>query len=453
MSTLPLPNATTPFWRTELHELDNHHTTPDLPSECDIIIVGAGFAGAALAHYIYEDNPSPPSVVILEAREACSGATGRNGGHLKPDVYYNVPKYIKKYGVKAAVEVAKFEASQVHAIKELVEKENMDCDFVLTRACDATLDPKLAENTHRAFMELRKSGVAALKDVFYAQGKDAERLSGVKGALSCFTFSAGHIWPYKMVLHLLQNAVKRGANLQTHTPVTSISENPLPDGRWLVKTARGDIKTKKVLFATNGYTSHLAPQFKNHIIPVRGICSRITVPKGKSPPFLPYTYSIRYGAGEYDYLVPRADGSIIVGGAKPTFWHDKSQWYNGTDDSKLIEPAIPHFDGLMQRTFVGWEESGARTDRVWTGIMGWTSDFMPYVGEVPGKANQMILAGFSGHGMPLILLSAKGLVQMLRHGKTFEETGIPGVFKATEQRLASTKNEILEGHSSNQAKL
>ena len=76
---LPVPNSTTPFWRTELHKLDGHRSTPDLPSESDIVIIGAGFAGAALAHYIYEDNPSPPSVVILEAREACSGATGRNG--------------------------------------------------------------------------------------------------------------------------------------------------------------------------------------------------------------------------------------------------------------------------------------------------------------------------------------------------------------------------------------
>ncbi|KAL3446356.1 FAD dependent oxidoreductase [Aspergillus insuetus] len=447
MSPVPVLNATTPFWRTELHELDSHRTTPDLPSDCDIVIIGAGFAGAALAYYLCDENPSPPSVVILEAREACSGATGRNGGHMKPDVYYQVPKYIKKYGVKAAVDVARFEASQVHAVKELVEKEKIDCDFVLTRACDATLDPELARDTHNAFTDLQKSGVANLKDVFYAHGKEAEQLSGVKGALSCFTFTAGHVWPYKMVMHLLQTAVKKGANLQTHTPVTRISNTPLPDGRWLVETERGIIKAKKILLATNGYTAHLAPQFQDKIVPVRGICSRITVPKNRPSPFLPYTYSIRHGAGVYDYLIPRPDGSIIVGGAKPKFWHDHSQWYNVTDDSKLIEPAVSHFDGLMQRTFKGWENSGAKTDRVWTGIMGWTSDFMPYVGEVPGKPNQMILAGFSGHGMPLILLSAKAIVQMIRQGSKFEETGVPEIFRATEERLKSTKNEILGGHS------
>lgn len=170
-------------------------------------------------------------------------------------------------------------------------------------------------------------------------------------------------------MHLLNSAVKKGANLQTMTPVTHISDSPLPDGRWVVSTARGKIKTKKLLFATNAYTSYLAPQFTNHIVPVRGICSRIIVPKDRVAPFLPQTYSIRYGPSLYDYLIPRPDGSIIVGGAKSTFWHDPAHWYNVTDDSKLIEPAKTWFDGLMQRSYIGWENSDAYTDKVWTGGM------------------------------------------------------------------------------------
>ncbi|KAL2811942.1 hypothetical protein BJX63DRAFT_432947 [Aspergillus granulosus] len=303
MSPIPVSSSTTPFWRTELHEFDSHRITPDLPSNCDIVIFGAGFVGAALVYYLYDENPSPPAVIILEAREACSGATGRNGqfavhGHMKPDVYY----------------------------QDLVEKEKVDCDFVLTRDRDATLDPKLARDTHYAFIELQKSGIADLKDVFYAHGKEADQLtksSGVKGALPCFTFTAGHVWPYKMVMHLLQTAVT-GANLQTHTPVTRISDTPLPDGRWLAHTERGTIKAKKILIATNGYTAYLGPQFQDKIVAVRGICSR------NSPP-----------------------------------------------------------------------------------------DFMPYVGEVPGKPNPMILAGFSGYGMAMILLSAKVMGQMIRHGLKF----------------------------------
>ena len=101
---------------------------------------------------------------------------GNIGGHLKPDVYFNMPKYIKKYGVRSAVEVAAFEASQVHAVKALVEKEQIDCDFVLTRACDATLHKGLAEETEKAFAEMVKAGVADFKDVYHARKEDAERV-------------------------------------------------------------------------------------------------------------------------------------------------------------------------------------------------------------------------------------------------------------------------------------
>lgn len=85
--------------------------------------------------------------------------------------------------------------------------------------------------------------------------------------------------------------------------------------------------------------------------------------------------------------------------------------------------------------------------------MGYSSDFMPYVGEVPDKPGQMVLAGFSGHGMPLILLSAKAIVQMIRQGKSLEETDVPSLFKATKERLESTKNEIIEGHDEEQKQM
>jgi hypothetical protein len=42
-------------------------------------------------------------------------------------------------------------------------------------------------------------------------------------------------------------------------------------------------------------------------------------------------------------------------------------WYGNTDDGNLIEPARNYFDGLMQKRFKGWKDSGTVTDRVWTG--------------------------------------------------------------------------------------
>ena len=45
--------------------------------------------------------------------------------------------------------------------------------------------------------------------------------------------------------------------------------------------------------------------------------------------------------------------------------------------------------------------------------MGYTSDFMPHIGNVPGSPGQCIIVGFSGHGMTQILNASKGLAMMV----------------------------------------
>lgn len=76
--------------------------------------------------------------------------------------------------------------------------------------------------------------------------------------------------------------------------------------------------------------------------------------------------------------------------------------------------------------------------------MGYTSDLQPHVGPIPKRPDQYILAGFNGHGIPVIFLAAKGVAEMIRHGKTFEQTGLPRVYRTTEERLQSDENSIFD---------
>ncbi|KAL1297502.1 hypothetical protein AAFC00_005021 [Neodothiora populina] len=439
----PHPDGMVSFWRGNPHALDDYRSTPDLPAEIDVVIIGAGYAGASTAFHILDQstNQTPPSVLILEARQACSGATGRNGGHLKPDPYNHVASIAAEYGYEAAAEVANFEASHVPALKAFIEKEEIDCDFVVTRAIDVQLSSAHRERLKAGYEKLLHAGVEATKNVFYASESTAEGLSGVKGAKGCFSYPAGHLWPYKLITGILARVLARGVNLQTHTPVSAVSEQQDESGRWVVQTPRGTVRAKNIVFATNAYTSSILPQYKNKIVPVRGICSRIVVPD--PAPLLSFTYTLRWGPVMYDYLIPRADGSIVVGGARTAYLENLDSWYNNADDSKVIESAKSYFDGYMQRNFRGWENSGAKTNQVWTGIMGYSSDSLPHIGKVPGKSGQFILAGFTGHGMPEIFLSAKGVAAMLVNDTSFGETGIPRLYKTTQARLDSSVNKIL----------
>ena len=89
----PHPKPSLSFWLqgTRNNPLIGHRTTEIIPTDADVVVVGAGMSGVATAYHLLKGHdPSRgdlPKVVVLEAREACYGATGRNGGHCKPDCY------------------------------------------------------------------------------------------------------------------------------------------------------------------------------------------------------------------------------------------------------------------------------------------------------------------------------------------------------------------------------
>lgn len=190
--------------------------------------------------------------------------------------------------------------------------------------------------------------------------------SGVKGAVSCLTYNAARVWPYKLVAHLLEKVVSRGVHLHTFTSVSSVSPAPADtkDHRWVINTARGSVKANTIVYATNGYTSALVPEMKGKIVPVRGMVARLA---GRDAPKLNDSYLMRFSEHEYDYMIPRPDGSIILGGARRDFFKDLNEWFDVTDDGELIEGARGYFDGYMQRHFLGWENSGVHTEEIWTG--------------------------------------------------------------------------------------
>lgn len=194
-----------------------------------------------------------------------------------------------------------------------------------------------------------------------------KQISGVKGAKACMSYTSGSMWPSKFILGLLSKIVdSKGLNVQANTPVTSVTSDS--DSSHLVNTPRGSIRTPKVIYATNAYTPGLLPEYSANIVPCRGICCHIDVPEGRDPPFLPYTYILGTGDGRgSSYLISRPDGSIVVGGAQYTFKDAREQWYNVIDDSTLIQPTKDYYHDYMQRTFKGWEDSGAYVKKIWTG--------------------------------------------------------------------------------------
>jgi glycerol-3-phosphate dehydrogenase len=193
-----------------------------------------------------------------------------------------------------------------------------------------------------------------------------QQVSGVRGALSCHTYTAARLAPYALVTRLLAKAVSQGVNLQTNTPVESVRaiEHDSHGFKWAVDTPRGTVKAKTVIYATNGYTAALVPEMSGKIVPVRGMVARLAGPDASK---LKHSYMMRMSDHEYEYMIPRPDGSVVVGGGRRDYYKNLDDWFNVVDDSRLIDAGKSYYDGYMQRHFYGWENSRVRTEELWTG--------------------------------------------------------------------------------------
>lgn len=294
----------------------------------------------------------------------------------------------------------------------------------------------------------------------------------VQGA---FSYPAGSISAYKFAVGILNLCLERGMNLQTNTPVTSISsladsdvgsnevsgtsttKTPL----WSISTPRGTLTTPNLILATNGYTAALIPSLLGSIVPYRGqvIASAPSPTLSALVPFgLPTTYSFIYANG-YEYMIPRphhstsfdvpADyqGDIIIGGGTARLPGEGVSEFGTTDDTVVNEESSAYLRSTLPSFFgQNWGDANETpVKREWTGIMGATKDGVPFVGAWPGAEGLWVSAGFNGHGMVLCLKCAEALVGMM-FGEEVEEGGkldwFPRSFLISEERI---ENGTFEG--------
>ncbi|KAF3349051.1 NAD-dependent deacetylase hst4 [Verticillium dahliae VDG2] len=357
---LPSERSTASYWHREPSEkLLGHRTTAELPATADVVIIGSGITGAFAAHFLKEANAAS-DVLMLEAREACWGATGRNGGHCQPSVY----------GLSTAV--ARFELNTYAFLRDLVAEHDVPCDWVSFPGVHAFYTP----------------------DLFAA------------AALRIADLGRAH-----------------------------------PD---LAAKARV-VAARKVLLACNGHTSRLVPAFSDLLVPVRGQVAALMPGPGQRA--LEHSYVFmgvpRKGPSQDDYLVQRPKGreELILGGGRS---RGTARGVGASADDWL-DPVVASYLRQTLGATTGIAEGELAATYEWTGIMGYSRDFLPWVGEVPkalgGDTGLWVAAGYTGHGMPRAALCAKAVVGMMngQELEVAEAVGLPHEFLVSEERAARAR--------------
>lgn len=246
----------------------------------------------------------------------------------------------------------------------------------------------------------------------------ALRVPTATGAI--VTDVAARLWPYKFVSHMLEslltsNHLPGNFNLQTHTPVTTLEPS---NGLWKVETPRGSVLAKKVVLATNAYTSFLLKDYADLIVPARGQMSSLL-----PPPQLAGENRLRNSFG---FLGPAQDDYLVQRDSKPRGGGNEQLLYGGgrsqglslnVCDDETIDPNTARYLRGALNTLLGVDEA-TRCDELkatheWTGIMGFSRDNKPFVGPVADHDGLYISAGYTGHGMPNAWLCGRAVAVMV----------------------------------------
>lgn len=119
-SDLPHPQPEPSLWQGAYREElpDPWSLAPLNDRPYDYAIIGSGISGLYTALKILEARPNS-RVIMLEAREFCSGATGRSSGLIKPSIHRSYLANRENLGIDEALSIAAFESRALKSLARL----------------------------------------------------------------------------------------------------------------------------------------------------------------------------------------------------------------------------------------------------------------------------------------------------------------------------------------------
>lgn len=383
---MPLPYPDT-FYARSLTETT---TRPALTgtAEADVIIVGGGLAGLVTGLELARGGLKP---LILEAQAVGWGASGRNGGIVSPAFACGGDAIAARVGTDAARTLHKLTIEGVTRLRGYINDLNITGadpipGLLNLRRFDKSddLHAYAAEFAHDYGYEFTYLNREAIRG----------RLATERYFHGLADNQAFHIHPLNYLRALASEIERLGGRICEASPATQALFHA-PEKR--VKTAMGEARAPRVVFATGGYTDGLVPRLKRAVLPI----ATYMMLSEAAPDLL--ASAIRTREAVLDDR-RASDYYRLVDGGKRLLWGGRITTRAASSEGVARE---------LRREMIGVfpQLAGLKTELSWSGLMGYARHLMPQIGQMePGVWHA---TAFGGHGLNTTAVAGKILAEAI----------------------------------------
>lgn len=351
----------------------------------DVIIVGAGVIGCAIAYFLSKEGMK---VVVVEKDSLGDHASGTAPGAVSW-------KPLAPEGVIPSLARKSF---QMHKVLYQQLKEETEIDYYFRKSAGMVLAFTEAEAA-----ELRFRVDLGQKQGFKLRWLDKDDVHNIESRVSAEVIGAVYyeereVDSYRFVLALAQAAEKSGAEIRSGQVIGLIRNGARATA---VKLSSRDIPCEHIILAMGPWAG-TASSWLSVPVPVRPQRGQAQWVRAPGPPFV-YTLS-RSG----NYLITRTkhDGLIYLGSTQEEAGFDDQPTEEGRD--YIISGVLTMVPSLVETELV----------RPTACLRPLSADELPIIGGVPGWDNVYLATGHWTMGIGLSPVTARIITDLIVKGHT-----------------------------------
>jgi glycine/D-amino acid oxidase-like deaminating enzyme len=360
-----------------------------VPSQVDVLIVGAGYTGLSAAR---ETAAAGRSTLVLDCAEFGGGCSSRNGGQVAYSIKPSFQTLKSRHGAEIALRICREGRQAVADLRSMAREDGVDCDWRDDGCFYGAHTPRHFE----AMVRDAGEDAAGLEQKISIVPRSQQRTE-----IASDFYYGGLVYhedasvnPMRLLLSLLRRARERSAVVIDRCPVSAVRSA----GRGFeVLTPRGMVQARQVLLATNGYSGPLSPWHQRRVIPI-GSYQIATQPLGRERvrALIPNGRNIYDSRRVVVYFRPSPDGERIIFGGRAAL------------SEKNPLACVSRLQAMMARIFP--QLKSAPISHAWAGWVAYTFDKLPHLGMRNGMYYCM---GYCGQGVPLATFYGKRIGQQM----------------------------------------